>query len=575
MSTLDREYLKSRVPTQRAASSHSSQHEDLTERDSWLTGMVTNGQKASRHHPASEERNGFGQSHSKAATIQKEKLINRQLNWNAFHHTKSSKLPGAMDKFQHEKMEVVAAGSRRAIVHCNPDTTGSTLKKYVKPFAHLTSKEQQLANKEAGYGLQKKSKVGIRPPSIPPPPSTSESGFTTQDLRNRKKNTSWSVPASVKKQYKDVGQHHACSAAQTSRSDGTGTIAKSSGENTEGRNSGCTPAGDMQECMAAARDAGLTNDQMHKILDSLVGHETVDKSVILSAISEFQKKDVLQVNETKVQDSTTTESQTNRSKSSQQFSKKSPFKIRTSKMHPPNSGPSKKSISLSTIVRVSESFEFSYPKDWKLLAEMGRPGRVKVGVKELWAMTAMDESTQKMRESRDAKDEGDEKKSPDKQRTNLLRPALLPPPTRRTSFDRNLKSSADKAIPVTSVTQSGKTAVSSAVEQLEEIEQQSRVPKPNTETNGAPKAQVFKAKLRKSMRKDMKVSAPAPAIARTQESTVKNNLPLKLDKQKSAPNNARKAELFKQRLRRSANKNPKVLAAAAKGVTSAPSSNWR
>ena len=31
------------------------------------------------------------------------------------------------------------------------------------------------------------------------------------------------------------------------------------------------------------------------------------------------------------------------------------------------------------------------------------------------------------------------------------------------------------------------------------------------------------------MRKDIKVSAPAPSIARTQESTVKNNVPLKLD----------------------------------------------
>ena len=222
MSTLDREY-QSHAFQRNGQLAHTVQHEDLTERDSWLTGMVTNGQKA-KYHPASEEQRVWPITH-KAATIQKEKLINRQLNWNAFHHTKSSKLPGAMDKFQHEKMEVVAAGSRSALEHCNPDTTGSTLKKYVKPFAHLTSKEQQLANKEAGYGLQKKSKVGIRPPSIPPPPSTSESGFTTQDLRNRKKNTSWSVPASVKKQYKDVGQHHACSAAQTSRSDGTGTIA--------------------------------------------------------------------------------------------------------------------------------------------------------------------------------------------------------------------------------------------------------------------------------------------------------------------------------------------------------------
>ena len=179
--------------------------------------------------------------------------------------------------------------------------------------------------------------------------------------------------------------------------------------------------------MAAARDAGLTNDQMKD--PDMVGHETVDKSVIPSAISEFQKKDVLQVNETKVQDSTTTESQTNRSKSSQQFSKES-FKIRIEDA-PSKLGPLK-IISLSTIVRVSESFEFSYPKDWKLLAEMGRPGRVKAGVKELWAMTAMDESTQKMRESRDAKDEGDEKKAPI---SSVLptTPSFAAPPTRRTS----------------------------------------------------------------------------------------------------------------------------------------------
>ena len=413
---LNHDHLKSRVPTRRAASSHTNRHTNLHERDSWLTGTVSNGMAAYRHHPSNHESIvKFNQSSSKASIQEKQKLVNRQLNWNEHHHTSSQKLPGYMDKYQHHKMEVVAHGSRKAIVHRTSDLDEEPMRRRITPFGHLETKGQQIKSKEAGFGLASKSgkkspkKGTVSLTDTPPSPKVEPNGFTTQVLCNRRKNSTWTVPASNKS--RSIVREPRKSGLTSLASDGRSSINSSSdGLNStvpgsDDQSSLDSSHSDVQECLTAMRNAGLTSSQMHEILDDIIGHDgAVDKKTVLAAIESFvpaQKPIAKRASEKEGGNVRTPPTMRNKEKRHEPVPKPGEEKQRS--MAPASTpkkakerSPRKQSISWYVVSAVNDTFEFSFPQDREIRDVMSQPGQVKQSIKEAWATSALHEEKERL-----------------------------------------------------------------------------------------------------------------------------------------------------------------------------------